>query len=439
MKRNYKKYLRAILSLALAAVMCVTIGVTAFAKGEPIYGTEEKPAEAAITKVLQMPVKTTTPNSTFTFEVARTSFNGNASDVAKVPAIADQNVTFTPSETSTPVNGTITMKKETASLFKNVNWTAAGVYTYMISEKQNTNPSIDNPANSKEEMIYSNGQYEVNVYVRNGANGGFYVYAIAAIIKVVDNPGQEVGDKVNPTPGGDPTVEGDYSDMVFTNTYLEKHKEDVIEPDPENPKDPDPTIIENQSFTISNEVTGEMADRDKYFTYDVDLFNPTLVTTPQTYRAYVLDANGNVVTAPANYSGTISNDKNGYPSFVVTTGQPFTAKLKNGQTLVVTDVYVGSTYDANQLKETNYKPSVVVVEDGATPVSFTEPVNTDLSTRVRIIGEKQNSADYTNAYQDPTITGVIINNLPFFMIFALAAAAFIAYIVAKSRKRTGNA
>lgn len=57
-----------------------------------------------------------------------------------------------------------------------------------------------------------------------------------------------------------------------------------------------------------------------------------------------------------------------------------------------------------------------------------------LDTGDKKITETPNSAAYTNVYDEVTITGVIMNVLPFVMMIAIAGAAAAMYVVSRRRK-----
>jgi len=383
---------------------------TVFAAAGPISGTEANPAQAVITKELKMPDGTVTPAETFTFTLAKKDVDGDTTTaaLATMPAIGSQTVTFTGAETGTTASGVKTVTGETASLFAGVTFPHAGVYTYTVTEA----------AGSTTGMTYSQASYDVSVYVANGTSG-LYVAAIGTTVVIVDHTGQAVGDKTDPTTSTN--VSGAYSAMVFTNTYVKKTGgTDVTDP-------------ADQTLAISKTVSGDYGDQTKYFAYSVTVTQSALATGT-TYKGYVVE-NGAVVTAAAN--GTIggTDPTNGaYISFP--SGTAVTVNLKHGQTLAFIDNEVGSSYVAVESAVADYTADVSIVVNGATAIAIANPsANTSLSTSSRLIGENANTADFTNTYKTVTPMGIALNNLPFILMIVLAAGAFVAFVVVKSRKK----
>ena len=50
-----------------------------------------------------------------------------------------------------------------------------------------------------------------------------------------------------------------------------------------------------------------------------------------------------------------------------------------------------------------------------------------------LVGEKTNTGTMTNKYQDITPTGLIVNNLPFVLMGAVAVAGMVLYGTAKRK------
>lgn len=429
--------LRTFFTSALAVVMCLGTAVPALAVGGGGGTTVTVTSpEAAITKTLKMPEGTTTPTADFIFQFTKKSLGGDTTsaeldrmpDIGTVPvggSAGEIAIPFTSADTGTTINDTKTIFKQSGNILDGVTFPSAGEYTYTLTEKPDTYSAADN-----ENMTYSGAEYLMTFYVKNNSTGtGTFVYAISAVIVTPDpgNPG-EPGDKVDPTPGDG---SGTFSELVFTNIYTK------------NGGGTDPTNPAEQALAISKTVTGDFGDKNKSFEYSVLATQPTVVTGTAKYKAYVLEG-GAVVTSSENTAATLETDDFGNKYFEITADVTSTVKLKHGQTLVFTDIYVGARYEALEQGNNGYTPSVLVTENGATPVANSAaegaPLSTnDLNNVKRLIGENKNAADFTNEYTATiTPTGVIIDNLPFVMILLLAAGAFAAFILVKARKRRGH-
>lgn len=405
MKRT--KSLKVVLALALAVVLCLGGMTTALAA--PISGgTEANPLEAAITKVLQMPDGTTTPTASFTFNVDKVSVDGstNPVDVVHMPELGPQTINFTATDVGTTAAGLKTVTLETADIFAGKVWPHAGEYVYQITEQGNTYTT-----STGETMTYSNGDYELHVYVKNGVTAP-YVSDLSVITTTPGTSGGTAGAKVDPTPGA--------GGMAFTNVFS---------------KDNTGTNAEDGAFLVSKTVTGAMGNTTTlYFDFNLKVNKAATQTGTPTYKVYVLDSTNTVITSANHFGGAILADMNGN-YFEVTAGTAATIHLKHGEKLSVHNALVGSTYDVTEAASTGYTPSVNVTTNGGTPVTTAGTANTALSVAGNQVGENANKADYTNAHQTVTPTGISINNLPFILMIVIAAGAIVAFVAVKSRRK----
>ncbi len=425
MKRNRKQFLRKMAAVIFAAIICLGGISPALAAGSPIMGTEGNPADAAVTKVLRMPAGVTTPGAGFTFTFAKKNVDGStaAGDLAAMPAIANKTVSFTSADEGITAGGVKLVAKETSNLFAGVVWPHAGIFIYTVTETADTY-TIADP--TKEQMTYSGASYDIAVYVEEGA-GGLFVSAIAAVITVKDasNEGGDVGDKVDPTPRGLPEVEGDYSKMIFTNTYLKNNGG-------ENPTD---SVLD-----LSKTVTGSFGNKTKYFLFDVTVSNPsTIMDTGKTYRAYVLDENDTVVTDTNNADITdIKTDPVHGAYIEFTTNEAKAIHLKHGQRLAFIDLPVGAKYSVTESAAVGYSPSYTITADGSGIAAAAGNENENLGFADEYVRENENSISFTNTCREVTPTGVSIDNLPYIVIVLLGTLAFIGLTVFKLRKYKKN-
>lgn len=423
MKKRLKELRRRLPAIALAVVMCMGTAASAFAAGGPILGTEAAPAQAAITKKLTMPIGTPTPGATFTFHVQPVSVDDRTAqeDLNTMPVLGDATIVFGASDSGADDPNTKTVVKQTDDLFTSAAFPHAGKYIYKVTEDQAVSGYVPN---ANEAYVFSPAEYTLTAYVKDGDNG-LYVAAVVSQIVVVDssNGPSEIGDKVDPTPDGDPEITGDYSKMIFTNIYS-KTAGGV-----------DPTNPANKALTISKTVTGDYADRTKYFAFDVAARKPEVIPGDVTYMAYVLDASGSIVTSTENYA-TLQTDSNNKSYISFPAGAHMTVNLKHDQRLAFTDLHIGTRYDVTEAAVQNYIASLEYMVNGGTSLSTGGVVaNVPLGISDVLIGVNQNSAAFTNDYQAIAPTGVVINNLPFVMILILAAGSFVAFVTVKSRKK----
>ena len=422
-------------STVLALVLALGSALPVFAAGGPngsVEGTADNPAAAAITKILEMPVGTDTPKASFQFEVTPIEVDGSIdqTDLDAMPVIGTNGlVTIDLSTGATEVSedGLKQVYKESLSLFEGVNWTHTGVYTYSITEVDDTYAcSTSDPI---EQMSYSGAVYQVSVYVDRADDGTLYARYIGALVVVPDTDSTEPGDKVDPTPGGDPSVNNDYSKMIFTNSYLKTNA----------PDNPDPTT--DSVLIISKAVNGgALADPDEYFDFDIIITNAVTITDAnKTYKAYIVDANGIVSPIPGNQapSGAIKFDgTNDYIEF--TTAQMARIQLKDGQQLSFVDLPVGTMFDVEEVNPKNYTASYVLTIDGA----IKEAIDASAAgqslglSEPSYTGEGDNRAAFTNTYRDVTPMGIAVDNLPYIIMALIALLGLAGYVTSKTRTQS---
>jgi len=435
-KKIMFKKTKVFLALALALTLCFA-NIPAVFAAQPT-GTESAPAQAAITKLLMVPHGTAVPSTTFKFTVTPVSIDGNPSAKPPVQGIGSDgtvSLIFPPSAYYTleeTIDDTDYYYLETEELFGGVNFEHAGVYVYEIEEAGNTFTNEGTPPVAPyEKMDFSLAKYTVEVYVKDGEYGT-YIYFIGAV-RTVNDDDTYADVKVDPTPGEE-SEDFDYSQMIFTNTYVKANGGT-------DPQEPD-----NAALSVSKQVLGEFASKTIYFIYDMKVFTPSLIGAAETYTAYVVEDDPmnpgkyRVVTTDANFSGTIGMDGSiRFPSDTLVT-----FNLRANQYLVFIDTPVGVHYEIAEKGTAGYIPSVVVTYDG-TPggdeigdkgAGLVLPHNANYFYKDTLyVGEGANSADFLNENDTTTPTGLDLNDLPFIGMIILAIGAAVAFIVVKVRKR----
>ena len=221
-----------------------------------------------------------------------------------------------------------------------------------------------------EKMIMSGAEYTMDVYVTDGATGT----EISNIVvnKVKDDAGQTETGKVD-------IGNTDTNTFNFTNTYVQEAGTGT------DPTDPDPTYHKFGSLNV-NTLGGIKA------------------------------ANGDTVTSVE--------------------GGTYTFKLKANENMKFTGVPAGTTITVKESAAKNYKGSAVITINGTqlTPVSATK-YSTELTVvNNEKLGQKQNTVDVTNTYNDVPVTGIIMNTLPYVLMIALCGVALIAFVGFKRRR-----
>ena len=367
--------------LAVVAAGAMTMGMAM-----PTFAADPgKTTEAWITK-------------TYNTEVGKAEkFSFTAEQVKTGTGIITKDATVTMPEISFNDNETGAISKRGQITFPT--YPEAGKYEYTVKEIQTADPAVVN--GDHEKMIMSGAEYTMDVYVTNGATGT----EISNIVvnKVKDDAGQTATGKVD-------IGNTDTNTFNFTNTYVQEAGTGT------NPTDPDPTYNENGSLKVSKAVVnanGTTTTPDDEFTFTATFAFPT--GTDAKTLGGIKDANGEDVTL---------------------VGGTYTFHLKANKNMKFTGVPVGTTITVKESAAKNYKGSAEITINGTklTSVAATS-YNTELTAvNSQKLGQKQNTVDVTNTYNDVPVTGIIMNTLPYVLMIALCGVALIAFVGFKRRR-----
>lgn len=415
-----KKSIRKIASVVLASALCLSMGMAAFAD-EPTTPAAETDATAYITKEFQMPEGTTTPSATFTFNITKVSVDGETTDAAKATMPdGSASIAFSSTDAGTVAEGSDVKKiVKSTQIFENAQWPHAGVYVYTITEAQSGVTITDADA---ETANYSDAQYTATVLVANKADGsGLYVKSFV-VTKDKDDAGQtvtpETGDtkKVDPSEPDptDPTDPSKGGALRFVNTYTKKINVTPVDPENPDPDKPGDTDTNDKALSVKKIVTGDLGDKTLGFTFDVKVTAPSIVSASETYTAKVVDPGS--ADAVATYT--------------FTSGTVQTVTLKHGQELVFTDLYVGTDFEVQETQlDANYTAKTYAVKNSGTPDE-----QTGAQKVTGKVSEGNDLVSVVNNRTDSTPAGILVNNLPFILMIAVAAAGFVAYIAVRRRR-----
>ena len=345
-----------------------------------------KTTEAWITKIYNTEVGKAETFS-FTAEQVKTGTGIITTDaVVTMPTIS-----FTADETGTnSKRGQITFPT----------YQEAGKYEYTVKESDTVTPAVTN--GDHEKMIMSQAEYTMDVYVTDGKNGP----EISNIVvnKTKNDAGQTATGKVD-------ISNTDDNDFKFTNTYVQEAGTGT------DPTNPDPTYPDNGSLKVSKAVinaNGTATTPDDEFAFTATFAFPT--GTDANTLGGIKAANGDTVTSVE--------------------GGTYTFKLKANENMKFTGVPVGTTITVKESAAKNYKGSAEIIINGAKLNSVAETsYNTELTAVTnQKLGQKQNTVDVTNTYNDVPVTGIIMNTLPYVLMIALCGVALIAFVGFKRRR-----
>ena len=366
--------------LAVVAAGAMTMGMAM-----PTFAADGgKTTEAWITKTYNTEVGKA---ETFSFTATQKTGDGLIGTTAdvKIPTIS-----FTADQTGT------TSKRSQITF---PTYSEAGKYEYTVKETQTADPIVAN--SDHEKMIMSQAEYTMDVYVTDGATGT----EISNIVvnKVKDDAGQTATGKVD-------IGNTDTNRFNFTNTYVQEAGTGT------DPTNPDPTYNKFGSLNVSKKVVnanGTTATSDDEFTFTATFAFPT--GTDASTLGGIKDADGKPVTLE---------------------GGTYTFKLKANENMKFTGVPVGTTITVKESAAKNYKGSAEITINGTklTSVAATS-YNTELTAvNSQKLGQKQNTVDVTNTYNDVPVTGIIMNTLPYVLMIALCGVALIAFVGFKRRR-----
>ena len=428
----------ALLSLAtiIAMVMMLTFALPALADDPPATGstgTELNPAKAAATKILKMPIGTVTPNIDFTFEFEKVSLDthNDTTSINKMPTVAPVSTnSFSTSGIGITNVGNIKRVVQEVEIFAGVNWPEAGIYAYHVTEKQMSAYSPARLDTFLEKWEYSPAKYLVTVFVENKADGsGVYVKTITAKVITAETDGAAAGTKVDPTPK-DPGTTGDYSKLIFSNTYLKNNGG-------KDPDDPKAAAV----MALDKVVSGDYGSHSQNFPFTVKVSHPEVGKLPtDPYRAYLVNSSGVVMsdfTANA-VSGTIKTDGKGNKYIEFPAGANVNVSLKHGEKLIFTDLPVGAVYDVLETGTPDYAPTYAVkTHPTNAPISDNAGDGASLAIPSTPLTDNglTNTVTYNNRFTVTIAdTGISVENLPYIVLIAVMLLSLVSFIVVKTRR-----
>ena len=210
-------------------------------------------------------------------------------------------------------------------------------------------------------VTYDVAKYDLNVYVINQDDGTLKVESITA---------EKNGEK--------------QEELSFTNTYRK-----------------------DASLTISKTTVGAQADKTKDFTFTIKF-----------EKSATESDNVN------SYTGKIGEE-----TVTCNIGEEQSFQLHDGESLVFDKLPAGTRYVVKEEgAKDGYTPSIKVVENGVDTLNESVSEDAEIvssATGTNLVGESENSVDFTNTYEDAPLTGIVLNNWPVMLLIVIAAAAMV--------------
>lgn len=419
------KNIRKLVALLVALAMTAMLGIVAFAADDdpepttkwvdnyqgyqttvdetnaPDTDWTHFEANPLLVKYLDIAEGVTKPNASFTFHFeALESGNVTQQEAAAftpadvVISTADMTATVQ-SDDGNSVAGAV----EVLPLFKNgdtFKFNKTGLYIYRVTElKSGTTETVDGG-----QLSYNiNGKnYVLRIYVVNDGTSGYTV----RYISIADEQGEKVDGRHDPTEEKDPYVDEEKDlraeGFRFENNYTK-----------ESP------------LSVQKVVTGEFADYSQAFPFTITLTLPFNDST--TSVGYTVAGGEAQTAAVTNKTVTI------------------TGSLKNGEKIEIPVLPTGTTYNiseslANIPDADQYSPSWVLTKTpAATGVDAVTRSGEGEGPIADLLEDTYtaNDAVVTNAFEPITVTGVLMNNLPYIVLALVAAGGLVAYVVVRRK------
>ena len=392
---SMKKLSKKMLAVVAAGAMTMGLAMPAFAEGAE-SNTKDNAKVAYIKKTYNTEVK---KEMTFTFAATQVQ-DASREDLVTTGLSCDiPSINFGATEFASNA-GTYT-KLSDAITFGNP--TEAGKYEYTV--KEGASSPVVPTSNEHEKLIMSQAEYRMDVYVQETASG----FEINKIIvnKVKDDNNNNANGKVDI--GGNVGSNG----FNFTNTYAQEAGTGT------DPTTPGTDYTDNGALKVSKTVSQNVKDTEatipsEKFDFTVKFDFPK--GTDETTLGGVKDKDGHKVTITA-----------GETNF----------KLGNGDNMKFTGLPVGTKITVTEAAKANYKASAKVTLNGVaqTPNVAASKYNAPLTAvDQQKLGQKTNTVDVTNRYNNVPTTGIIMNTLPYVLMIALCGAALFGFVAFKRRR-----
>ena len=266
-------------------------------------------------------------------------------------------------------------------------------------------------------MLMSKAEYLMDVYVSNTTAGGYEISNII-VNKIKNDQGTDEKSPVKVDIGS-----GEDNGFKFENTYVQEAGNGT---DPSNPgTDPDADYDNLGSLNVSKKVEKNVTTGD--------------TTQPATNDTFSFTAE---FTFPA---GTDENTLGGVNAngkkITLTNGTTHTFTLTAGTNMKFTKLPVGTKITVTEDAKANYKGSAAVVINNENKAAV---VATKFNEEIKVwdkaantgykLGQKKNTVDVTNRFNNVPTTGIIMNTLPYVLMVALCAVALFGFVAFKRKK-----
>lgn len=394
---SMKKITKKMLAIVAAAAMTMGMAMPAMAaEGATAPDTINNAKEAYISKTYQTEVN---KPMEFKFEATQV-VESTREDLVKnnltctIPSIKFESTDLNVGE------GTYTKLSEKITFGA---FTEAGKYEYTVKESATTVPTVTDSAYEK--LIMSKAEYTMDVYVVEDNDGNFNIEKII-VTKTKNDDGTDAdGGKVDI--GGDDAGKNGFN---FVNTYVQEAGTGT--PDPTKP---DPDYTKYGALNVSKKVIQNVTDTAELPTKKFD-FTANFEFPAGTDAATLGGVKGN---------GSDVTLKNGQCTF----------QLGHNENMKFTGLPVGTKITVTEAAKANYKGSAKVTINGVEQTAITATkYNEEIKVENKKLGQKKNTVDVTNRFNNVPTTGIIMNTLPYVLMVVLCVAALFGFVAFKRKK-----
>jgi len=389
-----KTFTKAVLSVTAL----LALGTVTTLKAHAADATPEAESHLTKTLVTPDPKSVTVPNMSFTFDIHDGTYSSNGGSSTNdstvvVPTINDVTLDFSSSDTGDTKDGLKTTYKQSADLLSGLTFPAAGVYSYRVTENTNTNTL---GANESLDYNVNNDEYILKVYVSRNADGSTKIDG-STVEHVTPGGAADSGEKITAEPGISKNTDGSAGSQTSA-------AGEVMTANSFNFKN---VYQKTTNFSVSKTVAGDLSNTDDIFKYTILIAE-------------------NTENAGQKYSLTTPNGP-----VEVTVGTPATFELTGGDTASISGLPAGTIVTTDETDYGHYVPSVLGTFNG-TAGTLKENETSESGQ----LGENENKIDYTNTWVASTPTGIVMNNLPYIALIAVALGGMTFYIYEKRRKNS---
>ena len=420
-----------IMTFSFASVFADSNGVKS--SSSPAAGTS---ASVYLTKQVQMPTGTTAPANDYTFK-----FTQDTDHSVATLAIPDKTVSFTGATTTgmsstSDASSMLTTVSKQVDVLSGLTFTQEGLYTYTVTESAGTANSTLSQGINAYYGYDTATTYKLRLYVKK--SGESYYVDQATVIKTADSTGAltESNDaKIDASVNGD--ANGNANGFVFSSNYL------VIVGGADKSR-----VNTNLTygFDFALGIKSSIVDNYKSATSTTVAYKIMIKYPEITAGSFSTKNNTDILRRNFEYN---SSGGSGGGQFAYTNGVEQTFFINAGDTLrferlpvgaqvTVTDIAASGKTTAYQYTVAGTAGELVKNDTVNTDQTFSTVFNSS-GTATLLTGDTYkaglfNVVEFTNTWADMSVTGVVVENMPFILMgIALAGAALL--LIMRRRRR----